>query len=71
MVLVFRGGDPRSPIILGCLIEPSRPPTTTQTVSYREGRLTLTAEREIVMQCGETAVVLTKAGKAIIRGRHV
>ena len=30
VVLVFRGGDPRSPIILGCVIEPSRPARTSQ-----------------------------------------
>ncbi|WP_437293139.1 DUF6484 domain-containing protein [Sorangium sp. So ce426] len=38
----------------------------------RDGeRLVLTAEREIVLQCGEASITLTRAGKILLRGAYV
>ena len=34
-------------------------------------RLELTAEREIVLRCGEASLTLTRAGKIILRGTYV
>ena len=33
--------------------------------------VTLTAEKEIVLQCGKSSITLTKAGKIIIRGEYL
>ena len=34
-------------------------------------RIVLSAEKEIVLQCGEASITLTRAGKIIIRGAYV
>ena len=31
----------------------------------------LTAEREIVLKCGEASITLTRAGKVLIKGTYV
>jgi hypothetical protein len=36
-----------------------------------EERLTFTAAREIVLQCGRASIVLTRAGKVLVRGAYV
>lgn len=70
VALLFEGGDPRRPVIVGRLLrpEPASPPVTVE----RDGeRLELTAEREIVLRCGEASITLTRAGKVLIRGTHL
>jgi hypothetical protein len=78
--LVFEGGDPRRPIILGLIHQPQTPagsPIRTsksaQSVDVRiDGeRLTLTAEKEIVLKCGKASITLTQDGKILIRGAYV
>ena len=34
-------------------------------------RLTLSAEREIVLKCGKSSITLTRAGKVILKGAYV
>jgi hypothetical protein len=34
-------------------------------------RLTLTATREIVLQCGRASITLTRAGKVLVRGAYL
>lgn len=34
-------------------------------------RIVLSAEKEIVLQCGEASITLTRSGKIIIRGAYV
>jgi hypothetical protein len=82
VVLAFERGDPRSPIILGILVQPSdsRPGpedsrsggTQTTVAVERDGeQLVLTAEREIVLRCGEASITLTRAGKILLRGTYL
>ena len=40
-------------------------------VSLDGERLTLTADKEIVLRCGKASVTLTRAGKIIIRGAYL
>ena len=75
---MFDRGDVRLPIIIG-VIERSgglgaprdQRPTESVRVQADDTRLVLTAEREIVLQCGEASITLTRAGKVIIRGTYV
>jgi hypothetical protein len=68
VALLFEGGDPRRPLILGRLLRPEPAPVTVA----RDGeRVELTAEREIVLRCGEASITLTRAGKVLIRGTHI
>jgi hypothetical protein len=47
------------------------PPEEPATSTSDSERLVLTAEREIVLQCGSASITLTRAGKIIIRGEYV
>jgi hypothetical protein len=66
-VLMFEDGDTARPILLG-LIESAR---KGKRVVIDGEQLTVTADREIVLRCGEASITLTRAGKVIIRGAYV
>jgi hypothetical protein len=78
VVLLFENGDRRRPIVVGVLQDPRRPvadaadvPPPLVSVQADDDRLVLSAEREIVLRCGDASVTLTRAGKVIIKGRHL
>ena len=78
MVVVFERGDVRLPIIIGVIESPAavaglREQRTPESVLVEADttRLVLKAEREIVLQCGDASITLTRAGKVIIRGTYV
>ena len=75
VVVVYENGDPTLPIIVGILQKPTprsedsvrRPPIVTAD----EERYVISAEREIVLRCGDASITLTRAGKVILKGRYV
>ena len=76
VVVLFEDGDLRAPIIMGA-IEPhalvrivpaSEPGVAIQVDGERH---IVTAEREIVLRCGEASITLTRAGKVIIKGNYI
>jgi hypothetical protein len=72
VVLTFEQRDVTKPIILGCL----QPRTLLERKSNLDieldgDRVTLSAEREIVLSCGEASITLTRAGKILIRGSYL
>jgi len=71
VALLFEGTDPTKPILIGPIEQPR--PRSPQTVSVdRDGqRLELTADREIVLRCGDASITLTRSGKVLIRGAYV
>jgi hypothetical protein len=82
VVLAFERGDPRSAIILGLLMRPYEyqteaddpepaPARPVFEVQRDREQLVLTAEREIVLRCGEASIILTRAGKVLIRGTYL
>ncbi len=80
VALLFEQGDPWKPVVMGLLWTPD-PPSEQGTpgaeaaghieVSADGERLTLSAEREIVLRCGKASLTLTRAGKVLIRGEYV
>lgn len=70
VALVFENGEPSRPIVLG-LIQVPADPRTVVAVNRDHERLVLRAEREIVLECGDASITLTRAGKVIIRGKYV
>ena len=82
VALLFEGGDPHRPIIMGLIQHPERMPSTsperirseTQNLIDAEvdgERLVFTAKKEIVLRCGKASITLTRAGKVLIRGIYL
>jgi hypothetical protein len=69
--LLFEGGEPAKPVLIGLMAQPQPQRPTTVSVDRDGERLELTAQREIVLRCGEASITLTRAGKVLIRGAYV
>jgi hypothetical protein len=61
------------PVIVGFLLDSKGQEVTKSPVKVElDGEsLVLTAEREIVLRCGEANITLTRAGKILIKGAYV
>ena len=77
VVVLFEQGDVRRPIVVGVLQGsgvplPAAPmPAPLVSAQVDDERIVLTAEREIVLKCGEASLTLTRAGKVLIKGTYV
>jgi uncharacterized protein DUF6484 len=72
VALMFLAGDRTRPLAIGLLAQPNEAlPTGEPIAPPPDERLTLTAAREIVLQCGRASIVLTRAGKVLVRGAYV
>lgn len=76
VVVWFEGGDRQAPIIMGlieprALIEPDASTEPGVVVQTDGERHLITAEREIVLRCGDASITLTRAGKVIIKGNYI
>jgi len=76
VVVVFEQNDVRRPIVIGVIEErlglansTGAPPPVS--VRADDQQVTVSAEREIVLQCGRASITLTRAGKIIIKGSHI
>jgi hypothetical protein len=76
VTLLFDAGERRTPIIFGLVQQ--RVAVGARTVSPSaidvtlDGeRLVFTAQQEIVLQCGKASIVLTAAGRVIIKGSYL
>lgn len=73
VALMFEGGDPRKPCVMGKLVSPlASGRDANEAEAKADGRrVEINAEQEIVLRCGESSITLTKAGKIILRGAYV
>lgn len=71
VALLFEGGDPARPLVIGRLLGPAAAPAPASHVQLDDQRLELRAEREIVLRCGKASITLTRAGKVIIQGAYL
>lgn len=67
--LMFEGGDPGRPLLMGLMA--SVPGDLRPKITADGDRLELSAEKEIVLRCGDASITLTRAGKILIRGAYV
>ena len=76
-VVLFEQGDVRRPIVVGVLqgsgqrLPGAAVPAPLVSAQVDEQRVVLTAEREIVLKCGDASITLTRAGKVLIKGTYV
>lgn len=73
VALVFEGGDPHRPLVIGVIQHPERSdgPPALRSVEVDGECILLRAEREIVLQCGKASITLTRAGKILLRGTYL
>jgi len=75
VALLFEGGDPRRPILIGPIQHPVKTredaAVDASTAEIDGERIVLAAKQEIVLKCGKASITLTKAGKVLIRGAYV
>jgi uncharacterized protein (DUF2345 family) len=73
VVLLFEGGDPQRPIVIGVLRsglreEAAKAPVVIETDGER---LVVDAKEQLVLRCGKARITLTAAGKVLIEGSYV
>lgn len=73
VILAFADGDPEKPVILNLLAghRSDGIPASSVDIQIDGERLLLTAQKEIVLRCGEASVTLTAAGKVLLKGAYV
>jgi hypothetical protein len=80
VVVQFERADRTRPIILGRLRPQSRGDTPVVTslvaaappaIEVDGETVRITAEKEIVLRCGDASITLTRAGKVLIKGEYV
>jgi len=75
VALMFEGGDPGRPMIVGLVRHSLGWPLPEQPVEVdvdADGeRLIVTAKEQMVLRCGRASITLTKAGKVLIHGTYV
>jgi hypothetical protein len=73
VALLFEGGDPRLPLVIGPIQHPGHKTAAGSPVSAEldNERIQLSAEKEIVLKCGKASITLTRAGKILIRGAYL
>jgi hypothetical protein len=73
VALMFVSGDPARPLAIGLVTQPDgqRPMPAEPKPDNPPECLRFVATREIVLQCGRASVVLTRAGKVLLRGAYL
>lgn len=73
-VLLFEDGDPARPILVGLVQSPSESQGQSSgivDVTLDGRQITLSADQEICLRCGEASITLTRAGKVLIKGTYL
>ena len=68
LAVVFVGGDPDYPLVLGKLARPMLPAAVERR---RRRELVLEADKKITIRCGRSSISLSRDGRLEIRGQHL
>jgi uncharacterized protein DUF6484 len=75
IMIAFENADPFRPVVLGLLRDLRGtaidvPPGQVELEADGE-RLIVAAREQLVLRCGKASIVLTKAGKVVIKGEYI
>lgn len=74
VVLMFEGGNPDAPIVMGVLRDTGWPLATQPAqveVDADGDRMVVKVAEELVLRCGRASITLTKAGKVLVEGTYI
>ena len=82
VALTFQDTDPLKPILLGFIHHPQHKQQSTESPSENQTQksidvnldgeqLIFSAKKEIVLKCGKASIMLTRAGKIVLRGVYL
>lgn len=75
VALMFEGGDPGLPLVIGKIQSTEKTETAIEKESANaeiDGEsIVLSARHNITLKCGKASITLTKAGKVILRGAYL
>lgn len=69
--VLFEGGDPKRPIVMGLLRATETRQAGALTARVDGDRVVLEADKEIELRCGKASIILTRAGKILLRGAYL
>lgn len=70
VILFFEDCDAARPLLIG-IVRPPGEASAVLDIKMDGQTLTLTAEHEISLRCGESSITLTRAGKVLIKGNYL
>ena len=76
VALLFEGGDPKLPLVIGKIQQTRKTTDQDQDESANIAELdgesiVLSARHNITLKCGKASITLTKAGKVLVRGTYL
>jgi hypothetical protein len=75
VVLMFDGGDPSRPIVMGVIRGqggwPLAEVPAQVEVDVDGERMVVSAREQLVLRCGTASITLTKAGKVLVEGAYI
>ena len=70
LALLFEGGDPTRPLVVGRIVDPAPRGRSLEVV--RDGERTIiTGDERIELRCGLASIILEKNGRVTIRGTQL
>jgi hypothetical protein len=72
VALLFEGGDPGQPLVVGRIVDPARRPPSEDLAVVRDGEtVRITAGSRIELRCGKATIILEKDGRIVVRGTYL
>lgn len=71
VALLFLEGDPRRPMIVGRIVDPTRKGAAATEILRDGERVRITGKERVELRCGKASIILEKDGRITIRGSYL